>query len=66
MNSPLTVHDGNAALAHQMPTGLESPAGLGALRLGWAAALKVVLPQRHFGTPGQEVVRSRLMIRLCS
>lgn len=43
MNSPLTVHDGNAALAHQMPTGLESPAGLGALRLGWAAALKVVL-----------------------
>lgn len=66
MNSPLTVHDGNVALSCQTPTDWESLAGLWALRLGWPAASKVVLPQRHFGAPGQEVARPQLASRLCS
>lgn len=66
MNSPLTVCDGNVALAHQMAGGQESPAGLQALSLGWTTALEVVLPQRCFSAPSREVARPRLESRLCS
>lgn len=47
MNSPLTVHDRNTALACQISTGGIALPGLWALSLGWAAALKIDLIQKH-------------------